>query len=377
MCDNIQVGPSGEATSSSILGSAENSCPGAAAATSAVATSRQAASNPVLEFRLKNGFCHGCGAQIYVIGEDGRISPLTIPGIVLQGRCLYCYPERQKTEPQKHCGGNELLKQHKRQSYDLEGCESAHVRKKPRLEQAAESTSSIQPETVASNADLPQRQTASNCAQRCSECEVCDLGDSDCFDDDEEFGNDLRGVEPHHEDRKGMRIRIRDHQKYVYVGRLIEGTRHKGKGVFRFLYRKGEHKGKEAEYEGEFEHGRMEGHGTSRDAAGCVYVGNFHRGAAHGKGTCTWSQQWEYDGDWIMDRREGRGTLRQLVEDGEVYSGDWKQDKWHGRGNLKFAGGGRYVGDFKHHKLDGNGRVSSAYSFLFANVLNVCHGGFG
>ena len=49
--------------------------------------------------------------------------------------------------------------------------------------------------------------------------------------------------------------------------------------------------------------------------------------------------------------------LRQDVEDGEVYDGEWRDDKWNGKGVLKFAGGGKYIGDFVKHKLEGHGRV--------------------
>jgi hypothetical protein len=44
-------------------------------------------------------------------------------------------------------------------------------------------------------------------------------------------------------------------------------------------------------------------------------------------------------------------------EDGKIYDGEWKADKWHGQGELKFNEGGRYVGEFKNHKLNGHGRV--------------------
>jgi hypothetical protein len=49
-----------------------------------------------------------------------------------------------------------------------------------------------------------------------------------------------------------------------------------------------------------------------------------------------------------------------------VYEGEWKKDQWHGKGELKFNGGGRYVGDFKNHKLEGQGRVRQ-----FCNVRLV------
>ena len=96
---------------------------------------------------------------------------------------------------------------------------------------------------------------------------------------------------------KDVHISIRDFEGFVYFGTILEGNKQKGRGVFRYVHKNGDWKGKVAVYEGEFENGRMEGHGTSTDASGCVYTGSFHRGAAHGFGTCIWSENWRYEGE--------------------------------------------------------------------------------
>jgi len=51
--------------------------------------------NPVTKFRLDNGLCHSCGTQLYVftLSKSNKVKPLTIPGQVKRGRCLYCYPD--------------------------------------------------------------------------------------------------------------------------------------------------------------------------------------------------------------------------------------------------------------------------------------------
>ena len=65
----------------------------------------------VIDFRLRNGLCYGCGTRIYDIcshdeGEgtlskeasnsgQGGVKPVTIPGVVTEGRCLHCYPDRK------------------------------------------------------------------------------------------------------------------------------------------------------------------------------------------------------------------------------------------------------------------------------------------
>jgi hypothetical protein len=394
---------------------------------------RCSSSDPVIVFRLKNGLCHICGTRIYLVAENGRISPLTLQGVVMYGRCLHCYPQNQ--EPQQKSPQRVHKKRKAYYSDEEEG--TTLIRRQRRRKQ-------LQHHGTQHNRNEPRRSCSRSCSPgavhqhnlpddvvsspsvarlplsvaRASQQEIQDDDDDDDDKDDDELQNldyasskslpadcgrevdeDPMIVQQENHERAencdeddhneqddddiGMRVEIRDYQRYLYVGTLLEGTRRKGRGTFRYVYKKGENKGKEAMYEGEFENGRMHGQGTSRDAAGCVYRGTFCRGAAHGQGSCTWSEQWRYEGEWDMDRREGKGTLQQLnVDDGEVYNGEWKQDQWHGAGDLKFAGGGRYVGDFKHHKLDGIGKVRVValkqvvlvLMVTFADVLFSPHG---
>lgn len=263
----------------------------------------------VVEFRLKNGLCHSCGARIYHIEEEsGRVIPLTIPGVSLEGRCLFCYPDETRCK--------------KRRRVDLETSLPPVIKCEP-----------VEDYSSSHVARLPAHANLSN-------------------DHEEILVGEFDAAQPSYE------ISIQDADQNKYTGVVSEGTAKKGTGLFRFVCKKGEFKGKESIFEGGFENGRMEGKGTIRDASGCVYVGSFHLGAAHGSGVCTWAQGWKYEGDWVMDQREGRGKLQQDAENGEVYEGEWKKDQWHGKGELKFNGGGRYVGDFRNHKLEGQGRVS-------------------
>ena len=52
--------------------------------------------NPVTKFRLDNGLCHSCGTHLYVFSspKSNKVKPLTIPGQVKWGRCLYCYLDK-------------------------------------------------------------------------------------------------------------------------------------------------------------------------------------------------------------------------------------------------------------------------------------------
>jgi hypothetical protein len=51
-------------------------------------------SKEVEQFRLDNGMCPVCGAVIYQLDGNGRWTSFEMPGVVHQGRCLYCYPDR-------------------------------------------------------------------------------------------------------------------------------------------------------------------------------------------------------------------------------------------------------------------------------------------
>jgi len=70
-------------------------------------------SDVVLQFRRKHGSCHPCDTRIYQVkppsdpnnknnennsnhnhNEEPQLTPLTVPGVVKLGRCLFCYPDR-------------------------------------------------------------------------------------------------------------------------------------------------------------------------------------------------------------------------------------------------------------------------------------------
>ena len=56
---------------------------------------RRGIEDRVLEHRLSHGLCDQCGAKLYnVVGTEKRLEPLNIDGIVVNGRCLLCYPLR-------------------------------------------------------------------------------------------------------------------------------------------------------------------------------------------------------------------------------------------------------------------------------------------
>jgi len=294
----------------------------------------------VLEHRLSHGLCHQCGTKLYDVIENGRMEALNINGIVMNGRCLLCDPLRNLP---------------------------------------------LQYVNVSNHAEDSTRASGAG---------VLDITSTNC-DDSEEYGmktaaeyseypvNGPRapcgGYEEASSPGKLLTTSIRDSDGVVFVGRVEEGTLRKGKGVFTHLHTEGENAGKVSVYEGEFEDSLFHGNGTSTDASGCIYEGQFLRGAAHGQGKCRWEEQgWAYEGSWANDKRHGQGTCKQTEMGGEEYSGSWKDDCWDGKGTLRFAGGGQYVGEFKKDKLHGKGVYTfadgSEYNGYFKNDMRQGHG---
>ena len=97
----------------------------------------------------------------------------------------------------------------------------------------------------------------------------------------------VRGGSP---PKQPLPLTILDADMNPYKGLIQEGSREKGKGMFTFKYKTGPFTGKTTTYQGAFLNGKIHGHGTITDASGCIYVGNFEKGAAQGYGVCTWAQ---------------------------------------------------------------------------------------
>lgn len=293
--------------------------------------------NWIVKQRFEYGLCHQCGNRIYNVSYESEgnkrrkcFEPVTIAGVVANGRCLLCYP-----------------------------LQSAKPSSNPEGESAVIDEDSMADSVSAGVASLPRSNT-SNSTSGTRHHPVAIKQEQD--------------VPTPEQKPQQLTHRVKDSDGLVFVGTIQEGTPEKGRGKFCH----GE-QGEIVVYEGEFESGYFHGKGASQDhGAGCVYEGEFLRGAAHGHGTCRWDQGWEYEGDWRMDKRDGKGRCSQLVEGGEVYNGEWKDDKWDGRGVLHFSGGGTYTGCFRKDKLHGHGTYEfadgSVYRGNFNNDLRHGHG---
>jgi len=319
--------------------------------------------NPVTKFRLDNGLCHTCGTQLYEFSSSNKVQPLTVPGQVKGGRCLFCYPDKVSTP-----------------STPPEGLSVAVA------STSAASSASLNSACANPSLRIPARSKKSTplCTLESSNSDSDSNSDDllvegDCHEKPKAkprarsagknrrkvfSSSSARNSESTYQRKKRV-VTIRDAEGAEYKGTLSSGTLRKGRGTFSRTCRSGDFKGKKSTYEGEICNGLMHGYGKQVVGSGCVYEGEFRNGASQGRGKCTWPGGWEYEGEWVNDFREGDGRCRQIVlgrnasndgTKGEVYTGEWKADKWHGVGLLQFAEGGDYEGEFREGKIEGEGR---------------------
>lgn len=323
----------------------------------------------VLDYRLKHCLCHKCGTKLFNAGRDGELVPCSLPGIVVNGRCLFCYP--LATAPNAHLNaGNVNLAQQQTSTQ-----RASHVRERVAINEDSSNKSESKSQ---GQLKRPYR-TSSGDSNDCSsdESETKETKDHKKRPKNHAAGGPCRGDDSAFD--KLLTTSIRDADGLDYVGKIEQGNEKKGRGVFTHLHEEGENAGKISVYEGEFLNGMVHGKGVSKDASGCVYEGQFVRGAAHGRGKCQWAEQgWRYEGQWANDNRHGQGTCSQMEEDGEVYTGSWKDNEWDGKGTLRFAEGGQYVGEFKTGRLHGKGTYTfadgSVYTGYFKKDLREGHG---
>jgi hypothetical protein len=65
----------------------------------------------------------------------------------------------------------------------------------------------------------------------------------------------------------------------------------------------------------------------------------------------------KYVGEWKDDKFDGQGTA--TFADGGKYVGEWKDNKFDGQGTATFADGNKYVGEWKDDKMNGKGTYTS------------------
>jgi hypothetical protein len=84
-------------------------------------------------------------------------------------------------------------------------------------------------------------------------------------------------------------IVVKDFHGCAFTGKLLSGTLNKGTAELSYTYGEDDDwAGRTSFYKGEIANGLLHGHGYQNDAAGCIYEGKFHHGAANGYGECRW-----------------------------------------------------------------------------------------
>ncbi len=116
-------------------------------------------------------------------------------------------------------------------------------------------------------------------------------------------------------------------------------------------------------YVGEYQNGKIHGHGILTYPNGEKYEGEFKFQKRDGLGVTTWSKGkakgQKYIGQYRNDKKNGQGEY--TFPSGEKYKGQFQDDKYNGKGVLIFSNGDKYEGDFVDNKYNGKGM------FIFSN----------
>ena len=75
-------------------------------------------------------------------------------------------------------------------------------------------------------------------------------------------------------------------------------------------------------------------------------------------GTYTYPKGGKYVGEYKDDKRDGQGTF--TYANGNKYVGEWKNGKFHGQGTSTSADGDKYVGEFQDGRVHGQGTYTYA-----------------
>ena len=80
-------------------------------------------------------------------------------------------------------------------------------------------------------------------------------------------------------------------------------------------------------------------------------------GVPHGQGTYTYAGGSKYVGEFKGGKKNGQGTFTFGTGPhlGDTYVGEFKDGNWHGQGAYTWSDGSTYVGEFKDRKFQGQG----------------------
>lgn len=134
--------------------------------------------------------------------------------------------------------------------------------------------------------------------------------------------------------------------KEGYEGSLIDGQRQDGE----LFWANGNR------YEGQYFNNLPEGYGKLIYNTGITYVGHFHEGQYHGKGTLT-TYEGEYVGEFKYGSFDGYGTFS--YSNGDIFTGNYINGIRQGKGILYYNGGGSYEGEYSDNIRHGMGILTS------------------
>lgn len=261
----------------------------------------------IMRDRLRLGMCPMCGMQTYKVrggwswtGRSKAMTPITMPGLVLDGRCLCCYPLQRLSRT-----GAEIQDTMEHSSTKT-GCsvDSADVA-------AGRQTTQKSPVLLAAIRDSKER-----------------LFVGEVLEGNSEKG---RGIFSHIYREGGFKGKA-----LVYEGEF-DGGFFQGRGIFR---------GASGDvYQGEFNKSEFDGQGEVTFSCGKFYEGSWQNGRREGYGTMKWPNGDIFVGEWKSDRRNGMGEMRYCY--GDVYLGSWKNDKRDGVGEKRYLNGGVQKGEWQ------------------------------
>jgi len=143
----------------------------------------------------------------------------------------------------------------------------------------------------------------------------------------------------------------------TYKGQVMNGLRH-GQGTY-INTEEG------VEYEGQWVNGMRDGYGELRYKNGSVYQGNWENNKRNGHGTMNWvTSNEKYTGNWVDNLQSGFGTHIWLDSSTAYkllrnrYVGYWHNGLRHGKGTFYYSNGSKYEGDWIENYKQGEGKFT-------------------
>lgn len=94
---------------------------------------------------------------------------------------------------------------------------------------------------------------------------------------------------------------------------------------------------------------------TSNGNLLAIYQGEFDEGQPNGHGSLKYSPSEKFEGQWMLGLAHGHGALHTA---GYKYDGDFQDGVFSGKGKLEIKGKGVYIGHFKEGKFHGQGKFT-------------------